>query len=153
VFRGWLGDRAAYRSFKFGEDLSWHVDPDAPLGINPRGSSRGGMNLDGILPDDMRRGGSLPSVGTDGVSYTWEALQGVVLQAELLSRSGYSSWAWADSAILRAFTRINAMGYPAAGDDRWQPWLVNRRYGTGFAREAGTSPGKAFGFADWLYGN
>jgi hypothetical protein len=151
VFRGYLGDRSAYHSFTFGDDLSWQYQKAAPVGINPVGATGGGMNLDGVLPDDMRRGGSLPSIGTDGVSYTWEALQGIVLQAELLSRAGYSSWAWADSAILRAFTRIHAQGYPSSGDDRWQPWLVNRRYGSRFSAPAGTTPGKAFGFADWLY--
>jgi hypothetical protein len=152
VFRGYVGDRSAYRSFVFGDDLSWQADEAAPVGINPLGATGGGMTLDGIIPDDMRRGGSLPTVGADGVSYTWEALQGIVLQAELLSRAGYSSWVWADSAILRAFTRINALGYPASGDDQWQPWLVNRRYGTRFTQTAGTTPGKAFGFTDWLAG-
>ena len=63
------------------------------------------------------------------MSYTWEALQGTVLQAELLSRNGYAAWDWQNRAILRAFSRIHALGYPAAGDDRWQPWLVNTRYG------------------------
>ena len=117
-----------------------------------RGATLGGMSVDGILPDDMRRGGSFPSIGADGVSYTWEALQGVLLQAELLSRAGYGSWAWGDTAILRAVQRINALGYPATGDDRWQIWLVNERYGTNFAQASGVTPGKAFGFADWLYG-
>jgi hypothetical protein len=85
-------------------------------------------------------------------SYTWEALRGVVLQAELLSRAGYPAWSWQDKAILRAFTRIHALGFPAAGDDEWQPWLVNRRYGTAFPAPTRTHPGKSFGYADWLYG-
>jgi hypothetical protein len=152
VFRGWLGDRAAYASFTYGSDLSWQANPLAPVGINPVGASVGGMNLDGIMADDMRRGGSRPVVGDDGVMYTWEALQGTLLQAELLSRNGYPAWEWQDRAILRAFTRIHALGYPAAGDDRWQPWLLNRRYGTSFPASTTTTPGKSFGYADWLYG-
>ncbi|HET9520807.1 MAG TPA: alginate lyase family protein [Candidatus Limnocylindrales bacterium] len=153
VFKGYLGDRASYASFTYGSDLSWQYNTSAPVGINPTGAVKGGMNVDGIIPDDMRRGGSLPTVGDLGQSYTWEALQGVVLQAELLSRAGYPAWGWQDKAVLRAFTRIHALGYPAAGDDEWQPWLVNRRYGTSFPAPTGTHPGKSFGYADWLYGS
>jgi hypothetical protein len=153
VFKGYLGDRASYASFTYGSDLSWQYSTSALVGINPTGATKSGMNVDGIIPDDMRRGGSFPSVGDLGQSYTWEALQGVVLQAELLSRAGYPAWAWQDRAVLRAFTRIHALGYPAAGDDEWQPWLVNRRYGTSFPAPTGTHPGKSFGYADWLYGS
>jgi hypothetical protein len=151
VFKGYLGDRSSYASFTYGADLTWQANPLAPVGVNPAGATRGGLNVDGIIPDDMRRGGSLPTVGADGVMYTWEALQGVVLQAELLYRAGYPTWGWQSSAVLRAFTRIHALGYPAAGDDMWQPWLVNRRYGTSFPAPTRTHPGKSFGYADWLY--
>ena len=33
VFRGWLGDRASYASFEWG-DLSWQLDASAPVGVN-----------------------------------------------------------------------------------------------------------------------
>jgi hypothetical protein len=150
VFKGWTGDRSSYAGFSYG-DLSWQASPTAPVGINPVGAVVKGMNVDGILPDDMRRGGTATTVGSAGVSYTWEALQGALLQAELLRRAGYPSYQWGDSALRRAVTRMYAMGYPATGDDDWQPYLVNRRYGTAFAAPATTHPGKAFGFADWLF--
>ena len=153
VFKGWLGDRASYAGFTYGDDLTGQATTTAPVGVNPAGSMKNGMVVDGILPDDMRRGGSMPTVGDLGQSYTWEALQGVLLQAELLTRAGYPAWTWQDRAVLRAFTRINILGYPAAGDDEWQPWLVNRRYGTNFPAPVGTHPGKSFGYADWLYGS
>ena len=153
VFKGYLGDRASYASFIYGSDLTWQASTAALVGVNPTGTTIGGLSVDGILPDDMRRGGSLPTVGDAGQSYTWEALQGVVLQAELLTRAGYPAWTWQDRAILRAFSRIHALGYPAAGDDKWQPWLVNRRYGTSFPAPISTYPGKSFGYADWLYGH
>jgi hypothetical protein len=151
VFKGYLGDRTSYASFTYGDDLSWQASALAPVGINAMGASVPGVTLDGIMPDDMRRGGSSPVVGDLGQSYTWEALQGTVLQAELLSRNGYPAWDWQNRAILRAFTRIHVLGYPAAGDDRWQPWLVNRRYGTSFPASTSTTPGKSFGYADWLF--
>jgi hypothetical protein len=150
VFRGWTGDRSSYAGFTYGE-LSWQDAPTAPVGVNRAGSVLSGMNVDGILPDDMRRGGTA-TVGAAGVSYTWEALQGALLQAELLRRAGYASYQWSDQALRRAVTRMYVMGYPATGDDDWQPYLVNRRYGTAFAAPATTHPGKAFGFADWLFG-
>ena len=151
VFKGYLGDRTSYASFTYGDDLTWQANALSPVGINAMGSTRGGVTMDGIMPDDMRRGGSSPVVGDLGQSYTWEALQGTVLQAELLSRNGYPAWDWQNRAILRAFTRIHVLGYPAAGDDRWQPWLVNRRYGTSFAAPTTTTAGKSFGYADWLF--
>ena len=39
-------------------------EPLAPVGINPMGASIPGVTLDGIMPDDMRRGGSNPSSAT-----------------------------------------------------------------------------------------
>jgi hypothetical protein len=150
VFKGWTGDRSSYAGFSYG-DLSWQASPTAPVGVDPVGAVVKGMNVDGILPDDMRRGGTATTVGSAGVSYTWEALQGALLQAELLRRAGYASYQWGDNALRRAVTRMYAMGYPATGDDDWQPYLVNRRYGTSFAAPATTHPGKAFGFADWLF--
>jgi hypothetical protein len=152
VFEGWVGNRAAYAGFKYGEDLSWQANPLSPVGINPMGSTLAGLNVDGIIPDDMRRGGSRPTIGDAGQMYTWEALQGALLQAELLSRRGYAAWGWQNKAILRAFSKITALGYPAVGDDSWQPWLINKRYGTAFLAPTTTYPGKSFGYTDWLYG-
>src|SRR5213596_2725594 len=34
VFKGWLGDRASYAGFSFG-DLSWQADSTHPVGVNP----------------------------------------------------------------------------------------------------------------------
>ena len=150
VFRGYLGDRAAYAGFSYGE-LSWQCDPLRPVGINPP-CSRAGINLDGVLPDDMRRGGALqwPPAST---GYPWEGMQGAVLQAELLRVQGYDAWSWSNRALLRATTFLyNRAGWPATGDDEWQPWLIDKRYGTSFRAPAPARTGKNFGFTDWLYG-
>src|SRR5262245_28417084 len=56
IFRGWLGERSAYASFEYG-DLDWQADPLHPVGINPRGATRDGHSIDGVLPDDQRRAG------------------------------------------------------------------------------------------------
>ncbi len=152
VFRGWLGDRSAYAGFSYG-DVSWQCDPAKPVGVNPSGCTRNGIVIDGALPDDMRRGGGLqwPPAPT---GYAWEAMQGAVLQAELLRRAGYAAWDWSDKAMLRA-TRFlfDRAGWDADGDDEWQPWLLDRRYATSYRGAAPTSPGKNFGYTDWLYGS
>ena len=152
IFRGWLGDRAAYSSFTWG-DLAWQCDPAAPVGINPVGCRRAGHSIDGVLPDDQRRSGGF-RWPPPKENYVWEALQGATLQAELLTRVGYPAWDWGDKALLRAVTWLYRVDhYPAEGDDSWLPWLVDRRYGTHFHGSGPTIPGKSFGFTDWLYGH
>ena len=152
VFRGWLGDRTSYASFTFG-DLSWQCDPTHPVGIDTVGCSRLGIALDGALPEEMRRGGTLqwPPAATD---YAWEGMQGAVLQAELLRVQGYDTWDWGSKALLRA-TRFlyERARWPATGDDTWQPWLIDARYGTSYHGPAPSRTGKNFGFTDWLYGS
>jgi hypothetical protein len=151
VFHGWLGYRAAYAGFKYG-DLSWQCNPARPVGINPKGCVKGGQVIDGVLPDDMRRGGSFqwPPAQT---GYPWEGMQGAVLEAELLQRAGYPAWNWCDRALLRAAQFLyNRAGWPAESNDDWQPWLLDYRYGTRFRTAGPTHTGKNFGWTDWLYG-
>jgi hypothetical protein len=150
VFRGYLGDRTAYAGFSYGE-LSWQCDPARPVGINPT-CTRLGIDIGGVMPDDMRRGGSLqwPPAST---GYPWEGLQGAVLQAELLRAQGYDAWSWSSKAILRAVRFLYERAHwPAGGDDEWQTWLIDARYGTSYRVPAPVRGGKNFGFTDWLYG-
>lgn len=155
VFKGWLGDRAAYAGFRYGEDLSWQADPSAPVGVNPPGATRDGNSIDGALPDDMRRGCSLrfPPCPT---LYAWEAMQGAVVQAELLARQGYDAWNWNDQALRRAATflfdlhaKYGDKDWAAPSGHAWIPWLLNARYGTQFPTELPAPPGKGMGFTDW----
>jgi hypothetical protein len=155
VFRGYLGDRAAYAGFRYGE-TSWQADPSAPVGVNPPGATIAGVDVDGALPDDMRRGCSFQPVPCH-TGYPWEAMQGVVTQAELLARHGYDAFHWSHDAVLRSaryLQRLDAQfgGWWAASDDTWQPWLINHAYGTSLPTSTLASPGKVLGYADWLYG-
>jgi hypothetical protein len=150
VFRGWLGDRSAYAGFDYG-DLAWQCDPSQPVGINRAGCVKDGHLIDGVLADDQRRAGGF-RWPPPKENYVYEALQGALLQAELLSRAGYAAYQWGDSALARAYAWLhNVAGFPAEGDDTWQPHLVNARYGTGYPEPYPARPGKGFGFADWLY--
>jgi hypothetical protein len=150
VFRGWLGERSAYAGFSYGE-LDWQSNPSAPVGINPAGAKIDGHNVDGALPDDMRRSGGF-TWPPPAENYVYEALQGALMQAELLSRAGYPAYQWGNNALARAYAWLhNVASFPAEGDDSWQPHLVNARYGTGYPAPVPSRPGKNFGFADWLY--
>jgi hypothetical protein len=149
VFKGFLGDRASYAGFKYG-DLSWQCDASKPVGINPVGCTKNGHPIGGVIPDDQRRGGTF-TWPAPKENYVWEALQGVVVQAELLRRQGYDAWSWESQAIRRAVAWLHDVNsYPAEGDDTWQPWIVNFAYGTKFPAPAARS-GKNMGFTDWTH--
>ena len=59
VLDGWMGNRAAYSGFGYG-DLSWQADAAAPVGIGPPGASISAgacvFSTDGALPEELRRG-------------------------------------------------------------------------------------------------
>lgn len=151
VFAGWLGDRDQYAAFKFGDDLSWQFEPARPVGINPLGATRHGRLVDGFIPDDLRRGGPFqwPPVKTN---YPWAALNGAVVQAELLQRQGYDAYNWSDQALRRAVAGLERLGWYAVGEDEeWLVHVVNRRYRTHFRTPPVAIVGKNFGWADWTH--
>lgn len=152
VFKGWLGDRNAYAGFSYG-DLDWQCNPAAPVGINPPGCTKNGHSIDGVLPDDQRRSGGF-TWPPPQENYVWEALQGAIVQAELLTRAGYPAWEWQSQALLRAITWLHQeANYQATGDDTWQPWLFNHVYGSNYPAPSASSPGKGMGWTDWTHGN
>lgn len=151
VFRGWLGDRSAYAGFKFG-DLSWQCDPERPVAINPDGCLRDGIRLGGALPEELRRAGGL-TTPPPRENYVYEALQGALAQAVMLTRQGYDAFSWQDSALRRAYIWLYFEArFPAEGDDRWQMHVVNYYYGTRAPVSAVTSPGKNVGWTGWTHG-
>ena len=149
VFKGWLGDRNAYAGFTYGS-LWWQCDPANPVGINPVGCTKEGQLIDGALPEEMRRGGRFrwPPRKT---GYPWGALQGALVQAEILHRAGYPAWEWEDQALLRAVQFLYGIGWEPEGDDEWQPWLVNSAYGSAFPAHTPAEPGKNMGWTDWTH--
>ena len=151
VFKGWLGDRDAYDGFKYG-DLSWQIDPRSPVGINPEGAVKRGHVVDGVLPDDQRRGGPF-AWPPPRENYVYGALQGALAQAVILDRAGYDVWSWQQEALLRAFRWLHQQAdFPARGDDTWTPHLVNYYYGSDFPAPVPSQPGKNVGWTDWSHG-
>jgi hypothetical protein len=150
VFRGWLGERSQYAGFDYGS-LFWQCDPEKPVGINPKGCKKDGHSIDGVLPDDQRRGGSFTWPPFQE-NYVWEALQGTTVALELLRRAGYTATEWSDQAVLRAYQWLHSINnYPADGDDSWQPHVMNFLYDTNFPAPIPASPGKNMGFTDWTH--
>lgn len=148
VFRGWLGERSFYSGFEFG-DLEWQADPAHPVGVNPRGAVHDGHSIDGVLPDDQRRSG-LFSWPPPKENYVYEALQGALVQAVVLSRCGYDVWQWGDRALLRAALWLDReAGYPAEGDDTWQPHVIRHFYGANLGLVIPARHGKNMGWTDW----
>ncbi len=155
VFKGWLGDRASYAGFDYG-DLSWQANPGAPVGVNPAGATKSGHSIDGALPDDMRRGCGFQWAPCK-TNYPWGAMDGAVVQARLLSRAGFDAWNWQNRAMFRAtqfLYNLNKQvgGWWATGDNEWTPWVINKAYGASFPAVAPAHVGKNMGWTDWTFG-
>jgi hypothetical protein len=154
VMQGFLGDRSAWTSFQPVEDSAdWACHPDAYTPINPP-CTLSGINVDGAIVRDISRGGHLRwPPGRDGILYTAESLQGLIIQAELLRAAGTDPWKWSDRALLRAaeaMTRAN--GWNETAVSHYVPWILNARYGLSLPTEP-AGFGRLFGYTDWLYGS
>lgn len=146
VHRGYVGERIEYTGFVFG-DLSWQADSTKPVGINPRGALKNGNDIDGVLPDDQRRGGSF-SWPPPNENYVWQAQGELLVTTALLGVVSYGS-----AGVMRAYEWLTRRGFTAAGDDRWQPRMANALFGATVATPAsGMQDGKSFGLTDYLYG-
>lgn len=142
VFKGWLGDRASYAGFKFG-DLSWQPDPQNPVAVGLPGATGHGQSLDGALPEELRRANGYNN-------YVWGALSGAVEQAMFLHRAGYPAFEWMQKAILRAVKWPHDLKHQATGDDAWLIPIINKMYGTSFPVTS-TGPGKGMGWTQWTH--
>jgi hypothetical protein len=117
--------------------------------------------MDGALVEDLSRE---PSTGPDchldsgtavGASYSWEALQGLFVQAELLNRAGYTNaYAYGNNGLKRAMQFMQRNG----GLDslrqsvmEYVPWIANRRYGTTFSTTTPIPVGRIMGWTDWTH--
>lgn len=153
VFRGYLGDRGVYAGFTYGE-LSWQCNKAAPVGVNPSGCTISGHPMDGGLPEELRRAGGF-TWPPPCENYVWTGLEGVLLQAWLLGRQKETLdvWTWSNNAIARAFFWLHTTaGCTAEGNDIWQPFLVNRVYGTRYPTSTPAPLSRAIIGADWWGG-
>jgi len=122
--------------FTYASDKSWHADVNNLRIYNPAGAIKSGVNIDGVMPDDMRRGGSF-STTPHFTGYAWEAQQGPVMAARVLDRLGLSIYEVGDQAIYRAAYRLQvgwataySSQWKAVGDDSWQLPFIDAAYGS-----------------------
>lgn len=125
--------------------LSWQCNSSDPRWINKKGcviTCGSSVNVDGIIPDDMRRGGSCqPNPLHTG--YPWEGLQGFTMAARILDRAGLGIWQEGDRAICRAASALQdgrfGSAWRATGDDEWQLPFLDNGCGTNWSASYGTS--------------
>jgi hypothetical protein len=104
-----------------------------------------------VLPDDQRRAGTF-RWPPPKENYVYEGLQGALAEAVILHRAGYDVFNWQDRALLRAFQWLHTQAsFPATGDDSWEPYVVNKYYGTSFPAPVPSKPGKNVGWTDWTH--
>lgn len=146
-----LGVTGPNPGLKYDVDVSWHVNASDLRLINPKGATKQGIDIDGVIPDDMRRGASFTTGAPVFTGYPWEHLQGVLMAARVLERAGMPIWTVDDSAISRAATQLQLElggAWVATGDDRWQLAFLDQAYGTKWAGSANVwGAGKNTGFA------
>jgi len=161
-FKGWMGDRTSYTGYSTPTDgtTSWMCDPSQPVYIQPSCVlSSINQNIDGALPAEMIRGGSLAwcPVSTD---YPYTALSGTFVEAEILYRQGYDTYNWQSQALNRAISfmyRLNtdcSWEFPTNNMYKWIPWVANFAYGTTLPTSTlGSSAYRGFnmGFTDWTH--
>lgn len=170
ILAAWLGDRSKYPGGGYfketsGYDPSWSCDPANWTAVNPPCSKTAptgeSINLDGAIVSDISRGGPFEATpGSDGVSYSWEALQGVFVQAEILYRLyrinptvyPYPTYSWSNKALQRAMNfmrRINT-GWTFSSASTHVPWMESYRYNLAPPAFA-AGYGRVFGYANWLF--
>jgi len=141
---------------KYGS-LSWQWDESGPRWINPKGATKncgGTVNIDGIIPDDMRRGGGC-KVNPTYTGYAWEGLQGMVMGARILDRAGMSIRNEDDSAICRAVSALQdgrfGSDWRAKSDDPWQLVFWDDICGRNWSSSYGSSKWGAGKNVGWGY--
>lgn len=154
--RAWCGETAS--NVLVFNNTTWHVNPSTPKGINPRGSTRDGHNIDGVLPEDERRSPNSDTFSwpPGDTNYVCEGLQGALVSVVLLSRANRITFQVGDDALNRAFywqTYIAGYPFTTQSDDTWQLFVMNKIRGTNYP----TSPndggmiGKNMAWTEWTH--
>lgn len=161
-------DRAAYPTRSWGnyfqptteyDGANWACgDINTWLAINPS-CTKNGYNIDGALVEDISREASnvtlLPQPsGSAGMSYSWEVLQGLMVQAEMLRRFGYENlWTMPGQPLKRAMDFMVRAGWRNDSTVSYHvPWLANYHYGAGTYPTVNALYGRTMGWSDWTHG-
>ena len=163
IIRAFLGERSAYPANAPGNNgyfqhtaayqSSWACNDPNWTGNNPA-CAKSGINIDGTLVEDASRGGGCCTLQGNGIMYSWEALQGLFVSAELLYRTGRygNPYDWSNKALKRALDFMQRSGWGISNVASYVPWLANKRYGTSYPQQAKYG-GRIMGWGNWLYQN
>jgi hypothetical protein len=161
IIRAFFGERSAYPANAPGKNgyfehnanfqSSWACNDATWTGINPA-CAKSGINIDGVLVEDASRGGGCCVLQGDGMMYSWEALQGLFVSAELLYRTGRygDPYSWSNQALKRAVDFMQRSGWGITKPATYVPWMANARYGTSYPSSS-TFDGRIMSWGDWLY--
>lgn len=144
-----------------GFEKGWsHADKyEDACAVNPKGTTKNGIRIDGVIINDQRRGGDFhwPPGYT---SYPWVGLEGYVPAAVILHRMGYPAFEIADKAVYRA---VDWLWYlrQQTGNESWFDgkradeiiYLVNEAYGQTWNHHSPVGAGRTIGFTDWSHKN
>jgi hypothetical protein len=129
-------------AFACGTSSSWTC-------INPAGCD---PVVDGALVEDISRSSFSWPPGAIGMMYSWEMLQGLFIQAEMLRRQGYDTYNYGNQGLKRAMDFMVRAGYQMSyRSQRWVPWLANHRYGTSYETPLPLGPSYAMSWTDWTH--
>jgi hypothetical protein len=117
--------------------------------INPAGCD---PVLDGAIVEDISRSPySWPPGGT-GMMYSWEMLQGLFIQGEMLHRQGYDTYGYGNQALKRAMDFMVRAGYQMNySSQRWVPRLANYRYTTNYQAPLPLGLSYGMSWTDWTH--
>jgi hypothetical protein len=127
---------------------TWQCNQNRPAGINPKGCTRDGRSLDGVIPEDQRRCGeySWPACETN---YIHGATDGISLAFWIMDRQGEDPWSWGDQAALRQMQWKYANNQVPYSGFRWQIPVIEKAYGIDLAGNDPAATSTNFGYADW----
>lgn len=140
-----------------GVEYGWAHDSGDPCAVNPKGSEKDGVRIDGALINDMRRGGAFAHP-PEPTSYPWVGVEGFVPAALVLQRAGYPAFEVADRAVLRSMDYLWWLRQ-VTGERDWFDGkraaetiqIVNAVYGTEFPLKKPAGGGRTVGYTDWTH--
>ena len=155
IFRRYTGESVAWQGYQPTDDFdpTWMCGEQSHWsGINPADcDARSGA----IVEEVSRSSGSYPSVDDTGLGYSWEALAGSVITAQLLRSAGYADvYDWGDQALRRAveflYDHSASAGTRSTVERDFVPIAVDKMYGTAQSPVGVVAYGWCFGFTDFV---
>jgi hypothetical protein len=160
IFKGYLGDRSSYAGFKYDQPgwQEWQSNPKEPVGINPKGATLmidGELrNVDGVLPEEARRGGSpsWPLPKTCPTTYPWEANQGLGVSMLTALNAGVdlrpaSNWAHKRNIVWL----YDEAHWTIQGDDAFLVPILNLLYPDLKLAPVSGGPGKGMAWTEFSH--